>query len=210
MTDAQRSITVRLLGLITASWAMSILQMRGMSMGAATDLGSFPHFFPLWVTMMAAMMLPGAVAPLITHVEVRAAPPFLLSYLGLWAAAGLVAYIAYRPHGSATAGAVVLVAGCYELMPLKRRCRQRCKAGDASGIVFGLACFGSTAGLMAVLLAISPMNLSWMAGITLLALAQKMLPASWPLEIPLAVSLLAGGIWILLDPAGVPGLLASM
>src|SRR4051794_40463560 len=178
MTDAQRSITVRLLGLIAASWAMSILQMSGMNMGAATDLGSFAHFFPLWVTMMAAMMLPGAVAPLITHVQVREAPPFLLSYLGIWAATGVVAYIAYRPHGTVAAGAVVLIAGCYELTPLKRRCRQRCKTGNASGVAFGLACLGSTLGLMAVLLAISPMNVAWMAGITVLALAQKIVPAS--------------------------------
>src|SRR4051812_33046039 len=115
MTDAQRSITVRLLGLITASWAMSILQMSGMQMGTATELGSFGHFFPLWVTMMAAMMLPGAAAPLLSHGGVRAAPPFLLSYLGVWSAIGILAYLAYRPHGSVAAGAVVIAAGLYEL-----------------------------------------------------------------------------------------------
>ncbi len=49
------------LGLAAASWVVAIRQMSGMDMGVATRLGSFAFFAALWVTMMAAMMLPGAV-----------------------------------------------------------------------------------------------------------------------------------------------------
>jgi predicted metal-binding membrane protein len=183
--------------------------MSGMQMGAATDLGSFAHFFPVWVTMMAAMMLPGAAAPLFTR-DGRSAPTFLLSYLGVWAACGWLAYFAYRPHGSVVAGAVVIAAGVYELTPLKRCCRKRCRASGISGLSFGLSCLGSTVGLMAALLAISPMNLAWMAGIAALASAEKFLPAAWPVEPLLAVALVSCGTWVLLNPATVPGLIPAM
>src|ERR1700675_3090885 len=48
------------LGLAAASWVVAVRQMDGMDMGVATRLGSFAFFVALWVTMMAAMMLPGA------------------------------------------------------------------------------------------------------------------------------------------------------
>jgi hypothetical protein len=35
--------------------------MDGMDMGVATELGSFGSFVGLWVTMMAAMMLPWVI-----------------------------------------------------------------------------------------------------------------------------------------------------
>lgn len=44
-----------------ASWLLAISQMNGMDMGVATGLGSFGFFLALWVSMMAAMMLPGAI-----------------------------------------------------------------------------------------------------------------------------------------------------
>ena len=48
------------LGLAAASWVVAVRQMNGMDMGVATPLGSFPFFVAVWVSMMAAMMLPGA------------------------------------------------------------------------------------------------------------------------------------------------------
>ena len=210
MTEAQISVGLRIFALTAASWAMSGLQMSGMQMGTTTDLGSFGHFFPLWVTMMAAMMLPGAAAPLLSQGHAHAAPSFLLSYLGVWSAIGILAYLAYQPHGSVAAGAVVIAAGAYELTPLKRRCRRRCRANAESGLTFGISCLGSTAGLMAVLLAISPMSLAWMAGIAAVAIAEKFLPAAWPLEPLLAIALLTCGTWILIDPSSVPGLVAAL
>jgi len=80
--------------------------MHGMDMG-------------VWVTMMAAMMLPGAAPAVARRArltgKVRAAPLFTGSYLAIWALAGVVAYSLDRPHGSLAAGAVVIAAGAYEL-----------------------------------------------------------------------------------------------
>jgi predicted metal-binding membrane protein len=48
------------LALAAACWAAAIWLMDGMDMGVATRPGSFGFFAAAWVTMMAAMMLPGA------------------------------------------------------------------------------------------------------------------------------------------------------
>src|SRR6266542_2388711 len=48
------------LGLAAAAWVVAVRQMTGMDMGVATELGSFGFFAAAWVSMMAAMMLPGA------------------------------------------------------------------------------------------------------------------------------------------------------
>lgn len=207
-------IALSVLGLATASWVLSITQMSGMDMGTATDLGSFGHFLPIWVTMMAAMMLPGVVAPLARQVsldpDVRAAPSFLLIYLAIWALTGVVAYAAYRPHGTTAAGWIVLAAGSYELTPLKRRCRQQCQRDSRLGLTFGVACLGSSIGLMAILLAISPMSIPWMAGIAAVVVMQKLIPNRWPIDALVALTIVGLGVWILTDPATVPALLPSM
>jgi hypothetical protein len=57
---------------------------------------------------------------------VRAAPLFAGSYLAVWALAGaVVVFVAYRPHGTAVAGAVTIAPGAYEFTPLKRYLRRR-------------------------------------------------------------------------------------
>ena len=48
------------LGLAAVCWVVAIRRMNGMDMGVATTLGSFGFFVGVWVTMMEAMMLPGA------------------------------------------------------------------------------------------------------------------------------------------------------
>ncbi|HEY3952156.1 MAG TPA: DUF2182 domain-containing protein [Streptosporangiaceae bacterium] len=144
------------LGLAAACWLVSVWQMTGMDMGAATRLGSFGFFIAVWVAMMAAMMLPGA-APAVARTAraggVRAVPLFAGSYLAVWALAGAVVFAAYQPHGTAAAGAVTIAAGAYEFTPLKRHFRRRCRETAGRGFGFGLCCVGSSAGLMAMLVA---------------------------------------------------------
>ena len=52
-------ITV-LVGVSLAAWALVVARMRGMDAGPGTDLGSLGWYLGIWVTMMAAMMLPSA------------------------------------------------------------------------------------------------------------------------------------------------------
>ncbi|MGD0064192.1 MAG: hypothetical protein ABSB76_12220 [Streptosporangiaceae bacterium] len=64
MTNAKTAETTAALtatlGLGAAAWVVAVWQMNGMDMGVATRLGSFAFFVAVWVSMMAAMMLPGA------------------------------------------------------------------------------------------------------------------------------------------------------
>jgi predicted metal-binding membrane protein len=192
-----------------AAWVASVWQMSGMNMGPATDLGSFGEFAPLWVSMMAAMMLPGAVGPLLRQVSHRglpALPRFVVGYLAVWTAVGVVAYVAYRPHGSAAAGALVMAAGLYELAPVKRRSRQHCRSGIPSGFGFGISCVGSSIGLMVLLLAVGVMSVPWVVVICVLVTAQKVLAPRATVDTSLAVAIVAVGLWILVGPSTVLGL----
>ena len=160
---------------------------------------------------MAAMMLPGAAPAVARRARlagtVRAALPFVGSYLVIWALAGVVAYALDRPHGPLAAGAVVIAAGAYELTPAKRHFRRRCREGAGSGLGFGLCCVGSTVGLMAALVALDMMSLFWMAVVTVLACVQKLLPAKPAIDVPLALALIGLGLVIVIAPSLVPGLM---
>jgi predicted metal-binding membrane protein len=202
------------LGLAAAAWVVAVRQMQGMDMGVATELGSFASFVALWGSMMAAMMLPGAAPAVLRRAQassgVRAVPLFVGSYLAVWTLVGVAAYAAYRPHGSLAAGAVAIAAGVYELTPLKRRFRQRCRDGAGSGFQFGLFCVGSSIGLMGLLVALGVMNLAWMSVIAVLVLAQKLLPPRATVDVPLALAIIGLGGWIVLVPWSVPGLMPPM
>jgi predicted metal-binding membrane protein len=134
---ATTSLTVAAaLGLAAVAWVVSAWQMQGMDMPAATGLGSFAFFVPLWAWMMAAMMLPGTVPAVLRRaaaVGARAVPVSAVSYLAIWALVGIAVYAAYRPHGYVAADAVTIAAGLYELTPLKRHFRRRCRDGTSPG-----------------------------------------------------------------------------
>ena len=202
------------LGLAAAAWVVAVRQMSGMDMGVATRLGSFAFFAVLWVTMMAAMMLPGAVPAVVRRVQasrrVRGVPFFLGSYLAVWALVGVAVYALYRPHGVVVAGAIVIAAGAYEFTPLKQHFRRRCQESTGSGLGYGLCCLGSSIGLMVMLVALSVMSVIWMSVIAVLALGQKLLPAKAAVDVPLALAIVGLGILIVLAPASVPGLMPPM
>jgi len=201
-------------GLAAASWVIAVRQMQGMDMGVATRLGSFASFTAVWVVMMAAMMLPGAAPAVLRRAQasggVRAVPLFIGSYLAVWALVGAAVYALYRPHGSLAAGAVVIAAGVYELTPLKRHFRRRCRDGAGSGFGFGLCCAGSSIGLMLMLVALGVMSVIWMSVTAVLVLAQKLLPVRAAVDVPLALAIAGLGIWIIIAPWSVPGLIPPM
>jgi predicted metal-binding membrane protein len=202
------------LGLATASWIVTVHQMDGMDMGVATELGSFPFFVTTWVSMMAAMMLPGAAPAALgrtrTTERALAVPPFVGSYLAVWTLVGLAVYGLYRPHGTAVAGALTIVAGSYELTPLKRHFRRRCRENVRSGVRFGLSCVGSSVGLMVMLLALGVMSVAWMSVVAVLILGQKLLPPRASIDAPLGLAIVALGILVVLAPSAVPGLTQAM
>ena len=202
------------LGIAAVAWVVAIRQMDGMDMGPATELGAFGSFAVLWVSMMAAMMLPGAAPAAARHARagggLLALPLFVGSYLAVWSLAGLAAYVVYRPHGSLAAAAVVVAAGVYELTPIKQHLRTRCRRSAGTGLEFGLCCLGSSAGLMLMLLALGVMSLIWMSVIAVVVLAQKLLPATAAVDVPVALAIVGLGIWIALAPSSVPGFVPPM
>ena len=198
------------LGLAAASWVFAVRQMNGMDMGVATPLGSFAFFIALWVSMMAAMMLPGAAPTVLMRahaIGVRAVPLFVGSYLAVWTLVGVVVYALYRPHGYFIAGALVIAAGLYELMPLKQHFRRRCRETAGSGFEYGLCCVGSSIGLMLMFVALSVMSVTWMLVIAVIVLAQKLLPAKGAIDVPLAAAIVGLGILIVIAPSNVSGLM---
>ena len=204
------AVVAATLGLAAAGWIVSVQQMQGMDMGAATSLGSFPFFLAVWLAMMTAMMLPGALPALTRRASadgsLLAAPQFAVAYLAVWTIAGLVVYIVYFPHGTIVAGTLTVGAGVYELTPLKQACRRRCRENVRSGSQFGLYCIGSSIGLMVVLLAVGAMSVTWMIVIATLVVAQKLLPPSALLDRPLGLALVGLGIAIAVEPSAIPGI----
>ena len=213
-TAATAAALAATLGLAAASWVVAVWQMAGMDMGVATRLGSFAFFVAVWVSMMAAMMLPGVVPAVVRRVQasgrVRAVPLFIGGYLAVWALVGAAVYAVYRPHGSAAAAAVVIAAGVYEFTPLKRHFRRRCRESVRSGFEFGLCCVGSRIGLMLMLVVLGVMSATWMSVIAVLVLAQKVLPAKAAVDVPLALAITGLGILALTAPSLVPGLTPPM
>ena len=218
------------LGLAAACWAAAAWQMNGMDMGVATRPGAFGFFAAAWVTMMAAMMLPGAAPAVARRAAargtVRAALVFTGCYLGGWALAGVAAYALVRPHGALAAGVVVIAAGGYELTAVKRHFRRRCREAAGSGpdrdlgygdlgygdlgyggLGYGLCCLGSSIGLMAVLVALGVMSLVSMSVVAVIFSAQKLLPPRALIDLPLALALIGLGLLIVFAPAAVPGLM---
>jgi len=137
-------VAVLVLGGALVAWIVTLERMRGMDAGPGTELGGLAWFLGLWVTMMAAMMLPSAapMALFFGHVSsARRTAIFLAGYLVAWTVYGLVAFGLYRAirgfdlgflswdeQGPLIAGAAIAFAGVYQLTPLKNACLRHCRA----------------------------------------------------------------------------------
>jgi len=146
------AVSGALLGAALVGWIVTYQRMHGMDAGPGTDLGGLGWYLGIWVTMMAAMMLP-SVAPMVLvfsrvnrerarRGSLGAAPTwvFVAGYLVAWTAYGLVAYalfrvgkeaapnfLAWNRGGGYVAGAALVFAGLYELTPLKDVCLRHCR-----------------------------------------------------------------------------------
>jgi len=225
---ARGGTAILLVGAAVAAWAITVDRMRGMDAGPGTDLGALGWYLGIWVTMMAAMMLPSTV-PAARHVARRARPTptllFAAGYLVVWTGYGLLAYGVFRlvtsldlgwlewtRGGPYAAGAVVVAAGLYELTPLKRLSLRDCRSAPQgenafrTGLAHGLDCVGCSGALMAVLFVLGVMSLFWMAVVAVAIFAEKVLPRGPRLAPVLAVALVVLGVWVAVSPASVPGL----
>lgn len=225
---ARSQTTIVLVAGAIVAWAVTVGRMRGMDAGPGTDLGGLGWYLGIWVTMMAAMMLPSALpaarhaAPLARVVQTLF---FIVGYLAVWTGYGLLAFgvfrgvtsvdldwLAWNRGGPYAVGGVIAAAGLYELMPLKRVSLRRCRSAPAggnafrSGLAHGLDCVGCSGALMAVLFALGVMSLFWMAVVAVVIFVEKVLPRGPRLAPAFAVALVALGIWVAVSPSSVPGL----
>jgi len=172
------------LGLAAVCWVIAVWQMNGMDMGTATRLGSLGGFIAVWVAMMAAMMMPGAIPAVLRGARGRRAGRAVFRRL-LPCRVGTGRRGGVCGVSTLAAGAVVIAAAVYEVTPVKRHFRRRCREATGSGFTFGLCCAGSSLGLMVMLVALGVMSIPWMAVIAVLVLAQKLLPAKTTIDLPI-------------------------
>ncbi|HEY9368142.1 DUF2182 domain-containing protein [Streptomyces sp.] len=193
------------------AWVLTIGQARDMGVEPGAMGMALPLFLLLWVTMMAAMMLPSMAPVAITWVRgigrqssgwTRTARTveFVGGYLLVWTAFGLLAYAALaitgglvddHPTAGRWIGAVAfLLAGLYQLGPLKNVCLRHCRdplghlvryagfrrsARDLRvGVHHGAYCVGCCAGLMVVFVPLGVMNVAAMAGLALVIFVEKL------------------------------------
>jgi len=217
-----------LLAVTAAAWAHVVWmamtdEMAGMDMVITPTFVDALAFVAAWAVMMAAMMLPSAL-PMIglyaamqrteTHAVPRAASVvlFTLIYLGLWAATGVPMYVASVALSAIASGAraygvaaALVVAGVFQLSPLKQVCLRHCRsplgfflgrwgAGWRGSLALGWShatyCLGCCWALMGVLFVVGVMNLVWVAALTVFVLIEKIGPAGT------VVARLAGAVMV--------------
>src|SRR4051794_12940676 len=125
--------------LVALSWAF-LMRGAGMPDAMAAMLPPLPALALMWWLMMVAMMLPSAAPAILLYARVRdqrggAGGPvvqpwiFLAGYLWVWLLFSIIAAATQRliaPEmlllDRRVSGAVLIVAGLYQLSPLKRAC----------------------------------------------------------------------------------------
>jgi predicted metal-binding membrane protein len=243
----QRNVILGLLlALAAAAWAVLVWQHADvtMDMTASVTLGPrVPLFLAIWVVMMVAMMLPTAATMILTFHRVQAGNRklgdafgttwvFVAAYLLVWACAGMLAYAGIVAAETAAArlalspvttaqigGAIIMVAGLYQLTPLKDVCLSKCrkpmdfivtswrdgaKSAFEMGLLYGAYCLGCCWLLFVMLFPLGITNVGAMAAVTLIIFAEKTLP--WPRLAPYtaAVALVLYGALVITSPQLLP------
>ncbi len=115
-------------------------------------------------------------------------------------------YALYRPHGTLAAGALTVAAGLYELTPLERACRRRCREDVRSGLRYGVLCVGveHRADGDAARARRDERRLDGV--VAALVLSQKLLSPRASVDVPLALAIVALGVVVAIEPSAIPGL----
>lgn len=234
-----------LLVLAALSWALLIWQstrmggqMMGLTMGMSAAL-----FIAIWMVMMIAMMFPTAAPMILMFRAVYAGKRqreqafvptwvFVSAYLIVWTLCGVVAYplalgierlvgqsMWLMENAPRLAGGVLLLAGLYQLSPLKHICLSKCRTplqfiltswhdgyGGAfrMGLEHGTYCLGCCWFLFVILFPLGIMNIAVMALLTVLIYAEKALPIGRQISQIAGAALIVYGALVIFLPAALP------
>ena len=234
-----------LLILSALAWVFLIWQARMMSsqaMGLTMGMSAL-LFISIWIVMMVAMMFPTA-APMILmfskiytskrQQELPFVPTwvFVSAYLLVWSLCGVVAYplavgieqlagqsMWLMDNAARLGGVVLLLAGLYQLSPLKDICLSKCRTplqfilsswhdgyGGAfrMGLEHGAFCLGCCWLLFVILFPLGIMNIAVMALVTALIFAEKALPIGRQISKLAGAGLIVYGALIMFLPAALP------
>ena len=195
--------------------------------------------FLMWCVMMVAMMVPSAAPMVLLHAAIGrkrgaadrpliATALFVAGYLTIWTVFSLLATaLQWRLEalGIVTgmmeiaspiiAGLVLIIAGLYQITPLKRACLRHCqhplsfiihrwRPGEAGafrmGLEHGSYCLGCCWFLMALLFVGGVMNLMWIAGIAIYVGIEKFAVGHRWLATATGVILTVAGLVMVLRP----------
>lgn len=213
------------------SSAMTPDPMRGMMMAPTVVDGLV--YVAGWTVMMAAMMLPSALPMIALHAgtqlsgggptrKILSVALFTLVYLGVWAATGVPMYFASTLLAASDAvargygiAAVLVVAGIFQISPLKQMCLRQCRsplgfflghwrAGWRGSLAMGWAhalyCLGCCWALMVVLVVAGAMGLAWVLLISSTVAAEKRLPGGHWIARGVGVALVLLGLAVAIRP----------
>ena len=192
--------------------------------------------FFMWWVMMVAMMLPSAAPMILLFARIQRSQKdkgapfvptsiFTMGYLVTWGVfsalaagaqwglerVGLLSAMMIITSGL-FAGSVLLVAGIYQLTPLKHACLRHCRSplqfimqhwrnGSSGafrmGIDHGAFCLSCCWFLMALLFVGGVMNLYWIVGLALFVLLEKTIPAGHWFGSITGIGLMVWGGWLL-------------
>jgi predicted metal-binding membrane protein len=240
----QRTVIIAaLLGLAAVGWGVFLSQAdRPMAMGdeMGPDLtmgGSWPLFLLTWLAMMVAMMFPAASPMVVMYSRMRRGDPpsvalFTGSYIALWVAFGVAAYLLsaavewgashsawVEMHWGRAGGVLLVLAGIYQLTPLKDVCVRHCRSplafllshwrdgrGGAvrMGVVHGLYCVGCCWLLFLILIPLGVMNVAAMVLIAVLIFAEKTLPQGRGIGALASGALVVAGVAVVVEPSLLP------
>lgn len=238
-------ILATLLVLAVAGWVVFLDQAgmpttmdHGMMHGPDLTMGrSAPLFLAMWVAMMVAMMFPAAAPMVVTYARMPrerrgSSAVFTASYMALWFVFGAIVYLIGAGVETAVGrsewvgmnwgragGALLVVAGLYQLSPLKDVCLRHCRAPAAfvmehwrdgeigavrMGLRHGVYCFGCCWLLFLVLVPLGVMNVAAMVVVAFVVFAEKVTPWGRSFARVAAVGLIAYGALVVARPVLLP------
>jgi predicted metal-binding membrane protein len=247
LSRARAVILGSLLVLAAAAWTVLVWQSSTTGMAEVENMLTMdmgvPLFLAIWVAMMVAMMFPTAAPMIVTFAHIqqgkqRRGKPyvptwvFVSSYLAIWTSFGALAYAAalgatvladssmWVMDNAARIGAgVLMLAGLYQLSPLKNVCLSKCRAPMAfvltswrdgyggalrMGLEHGLYCLGCCWLFFVIVFPLGMLNVAVLAAIVLVIFAEKSLPFGHRATQLAASALLAYGALVMLMPEALP------